>query len=497
MFFGRTLTRDEIERLRIERADADRRYNEALTALDLAVPRVSGFPHPPPGPDEHQVTPLNQGWQILVDPPVERLAGWRRRLGLFVWHLVAPVLQRQQDFNAILVDHVNRNVAVHRATREAIESTLAVLRGQLDGLESFHSRLIQYLQTITLFVDTKDRSETLALIVQGLSGGLDGVTDEFLKRSEAMVAREQRYGTAVDELRTGIAGVQQTGLTLKRELERLLAAPRGPAAAATAQPAASPAETLPPAATPGPAPNAVSSVLDAYKYVGFENKFRGSEADIRARLEGYVPLFAGARDVLDLGCGRGEFLALLGEHGITARGLDINHEMVESCRAAGLDVAEGDALAYLDALPDGSLGGLFAAQVAEHFQPPYLVRFLEVAYHKLRPGSKIVLETLNPACWFAFFESYLRDITHAWPLHPETLKYLVTASGFQRIDLRYLSPYPREARLQHCAAPQDLSPALGLAPLFQAFNENVDKINALLFTYLDYAVIGERLAPPA
>ena len=138
--------------------------------------------------------------------------------------------------------------------------------------------------------------------------------------------------------------------------------------------------------------------------------------------------------MLDVGCGRGEFLELLGEAGISARGIDLNHEMAEQCRARGLDVTEADAVGYLSTLPDGSLGGIFAAQVVEHLRADYLLQFLELAFHKLRPGGLLVLETLNPACWIAFFESFIRDITHEWPLHPETLKYLVLASGFSRAD---------------------------------------------------------------
>ena len=157
--------------------------------------------------------------------------------------------------------------------------------------------------------------------------------------------------------------------------------------------------------------------LDAWKYVGFEDRFRGSREEIRSRLEAYVPIFRGASDVLDIGCGRGEFLNLLREHGIGGRGLDLNHEMVEVCRTQGLEAAEGDALGYLRSLPDQSLGGLFAAQVAEHLEPDYLLELLEEAFVKLRPGSAIVLETINVSSWFAFFSSYIRDITHVRPLH--------------------------------------------------------------------------------
>jgi hypothetical protein len=90
----------------------------------------------------------------------------------------------------------------------------------------------------------------------------------------------------------------------------------------------------------------------------------------------------------------------------------------------------------------------------------------------------------------AFFESYIRDITHAWPLHPETLKYLVLASGFTRADIEYRSPVPPQDRLQTIAAPPGADRAL--ADLVEAFNANADKLNARIFTNLDYAVIGTR-----
>lgn len=485
---------DDLDRRKADREAADRVYNDALTALDQAMPTLPDLPHPPVAYDEHQITPLNEHWQIVPSPPAEGLSGWRRWLAAFVWEIVRPAFERQQSFNSILVDHVNRNVAVHRATRESVAATLAALRAETEKLELFHSRLILFIQTITLYVDTKDRSEHIAKLVNLMTSGLNGLSDEFgrrwesvlnefQRRWESMVAREQRYVSAVDELRTSMASVQQTGMTLKRELERLLQA--------GAPPAGAPAATTPAAAQTATAQTAADNV-NAYKYVGFENKFRGSEDDIRQRQMEYVEIFAGASDVLDLGCGRGEFLALLQERGVSAVGLDINHEMVEACRARGLTVHEGDAVTYLKGLPDGSLGGLIAAQVAEHFPPSYLLQFLDTAYHKLRPGSALVLETLNPSCWFAFFEAYIRDLTHAWPLHPDTLKYVVIASGFQRVDVRFLSPYPGDAKLQHCHVPPDTN-TLGMVNLAHAFNENVDKLNSLMFGYLDYAVIGRRM----
>jgi SAM-dependent methyltransferase len=501
--FSRTVTPDDLARLKAARDAADRRYNEALTALDAALPEVLALPHPPPGPDEHQITPLNERWRILPDVPPVSGNGLVRRLRGLVWQIVAPIAERQQAFNAALVDHVNRSVPIGRATRESAGATLEFVGDQLRALSAFHSALIVYLQKLTPYVDTKDyefealatrRAEDAGVLVDridtldhravGLNGAITGLTDELLKRWESAVSREQRFdakvsglaaahAAAAQEFRDSLAVLHQATTALKRELQRRPAEPAAPASLARGpEPAAA------------AAPETASDTFNAWKYVGFEDRFRGSQEEIRSRLEAYVPLFAGARDVLDVGCGRGEFLDLLRERGVTGRGLDLNHEMVEVCRSRGLEAVEGDALGYLRTLEDGSLGGLLAAQVVEHLEPDYLLQLLEEAFNKLRPGSTIVLETINPACWFAFFSSYIRDITHVRPLHPDTLSYLLTASGFQQVQVRYSAPYPERDKLRKVA---------GEGLVEEALNANADKLNTLLFTYMDYAAIGTRL----
>jgi hypothetical protein len=114
---------------------------------------------------------------------------------------------------------------------------------------------------------------------------------------------------------------------------------------------------------------------------------------------------------------------------------------------AELTADRSDALSFLEAQPDQSLGGLIAIQVVEHLESRYLMRVIETAYRKLKPGAMMVLETINTACWAAFFDSYIRDFTHAHPLHPETLRYLAQASGFAIVELRYLSPVAEHEKL--------------------------------------------------
>jgi O-antigen chain-terminating methyltransferase len=489
----------DIQRLTEERQAADRLYNDALTDLDGALPSHGRLFPPPAPPDAGQLARLNDLWSVIPPNPVP-FSGWRARLGGFVWRILAPIAQRQQEFNWTVLDHLNRQSA-HGGQVAAL---IQALGPELDALTRFEARLVQFLQQITLYVDTKDRLEAGLLQQQderheerllALAAGLHGLSDELLRRWESANAREQRFATQVasiaaaqNETHLSLATFQRTSIALKRELERL-ASVRAVATAGNGDPhgptaVARPAETK---------PEALGTRLDSGKYVGFEDSFRGSPDDIRARLLDYLPLFDGAANVVDIGCGRGEFLELLAEQGIKARGVDINHAMVDRCRSRGLDVEEGDAIQYLAAQPDASIGGLLATQVVEHLQADQLVGLLEVAYHKLQPGARIILETINPACWYAFFASYIRDITHVHPIHADTLRYLMIASGFQRVEIRYREPYPEINKLQPVSLPALARVAPDLAGLAETFNENVMKINSLLFTYLDYAAVGDKL----
>jgi O-antigen chain-terminating methyltransferase len=482
---GRPVTSDALEALEQERAEADRAYNEALTALDRALPGAPPRPADPPAPPDGRLSELNDLWRTLPPaPPAGR--GLRTRLAQFVWRWVAPGFERQQAFNSALVDHLNRTIAHQREAAARAAAATDAAQAYAAAIVTFHSHLILYLQRLTLYIDTKDRRAAGGLMAV-YDAAINAVTDEMLKRWESMLAREQRFAARVDavnqalreqqDVRSTLAVLQQATLTLKRELERAMTAP---------------APSAPGDDAAAPVPAATAAALESWKYVGFEDRFRGAQDEIRRRMMDYVPLFAGAADVLDIGCGRGEFLDLLREAGVPARGLDLNHEMVEVCRARGLAADEGDALGYLSGLPDASLGGIMAAQVVEHLEPSYLMRLIEVAYHKLRPGGRIVLETINPACWYAFFESYIRDLTHVRPIHPDTLQYLLTASGFPDATIQFRAPYPDREKLQPVVAGQD-DPEV-VRDMAETLNGNLTRLNALLFSYMDYAATGTRQA---
>ena len=208
-------------------------------------------------------------------------------------------------------------------------------------------------------------------------------------------------------------------------------------------------------------------------YFAFEARMRGSTESVRARQAPYVDDFRGRGPVLDLGCGRGELLVLLREAGIEARGADADADMVAYSSGEGLDVEQADAIAYLEGLEDGSLGGIYAGQLVEHLPPPTLLRLLELAAKKLRPDGLLVAETINPLSPLAL-RSYFADLTHAQPLVPETLALLARQVGFRAVETRFLNE--PEAKL---SIPDD--PVLA---------ENARRLNELLFAPLDYAILA-------
>jgi hypothetical protein len=207
---------DDLAALKAERAAADREYNEALTRLDRAIQQLpSDFPHPPPGPDQQQITPLNTLWTI-DRPPAGR--GMRGRFISAVRRAVAPLFEQQQAFNSAVVDHLNRNVPVALHTRESIASTLTVLRDTIADLVRFQSLLVVFLQRITPYVDTRDRD--VAGLLRGLSGAINAVADEAMKRSEALLARERRHDLRVSDLEAQLATLRQQMVEIQQALEK-------------------------------------------------------------------------------------------------------------------------------------------------------------------------------------------------------------------------------------------------------------------------------------
>lgn len=222
-------------------------------------------------------------------------------------------------------------------------------------------------------------------------------------------------------------------------------------------------------------------------YFSFEARMRGSTADIKARQAPYVGDFEDSEPVLDVGSGRGEFLALLCEAGIAATGVDSDPDMVAFSQGEGLDVACADALDYMAGLEEGSLGGVFASQFVEHLFPQRLLSFLALAASRLRPGGLLIAETINPLSLFAL-RHFFADLSHAQPLVPETLELLARQSGFGETEIRMMNELPESARLRKVELPPD--PAFDAAR--KALDDQVERLNDVLFGAQDYALVARR-----
>jgi 2-polyprenyl-3-methyl-5-hydroxy-6-metoxy-1,4-benzoquinol methylase len=210
----------------------------------------------------------------------------------------------------------------------------------------------------------------------------------------------------------------------------------------------------------------------AFDYGAFAQRFRGSEEYVKAGQQIYVPYFAGCRNVLDIGCGRGEFLELMRDTGVEARGIDVNAESVGLCRNKGLGAEIADVFSYLSAQPEATFDGIFCAQVVEHLPPERLPELIKLAARCLEPGGVIAIETPNPECLAIFATHFYLDPTHTRPVPYPLLVFYLEEVGIGGIDVKKLSPA------------MDSMPALATLPL--EFREG-------FFGRLDYCVIGKRL----
>jgi O-antigen chain-terminating methyltransferase len=222
----------------------------------------------------------------------------------------------------------------------------------------------------------------------------------------------------------------------------------------------------PPVTTPAQEPPDID-------WAGFSEQFRGSEDKIREHQRCYVARFTGASgEVLDIGCGRGEFLEAAKAAGLAARGIDQSHESVALCRSKGLDVEQGDMFAYLESLADGSLGGAYCAQVVEHLPPAAVPRLVKLLAQKLRLGALVAIETPNPECLAIFATHFYLDPTHTRPVPAPLLRFYLESAGFGGIAIERLIPAV------------DSMPALAELP---------PAVRDTFFGGLDYAIFARKL----
>jgi O-antigen chain-terminating methyltransferase len=188
-------------------------------------------------------------------------------------------------------------------------------------------------------------------------------------------------------------------------------------------------------------------------YAALEDEFRGSRQEIKERLSIYVPKLTEAgiggesMPILDVGCGRGEWLELLREQQLQAAGVDLNRVVLAMCRERGLPVMEAEAIEHLRSLPEASLGAVTAFHVIEHLALPQLLDLLDASRRALKPGGVAIFETPNPNNVFVSSRYFYLDPTHRHPIPPLLGRFLAEARGFERVEILELHPWPEEHRV--------------------------------------------------
>ena len=226
------------------------------------------------------------------------------------------------------------------------------------------------------------------------------------------------------------------------------------------------------------------SVRSTLRYRDFEDRHRGPVADVREMLRVYLPRFENRTNVVDIGCGRGEFLSLLRDAGVRAYGVDSDEGMVKAARAEGLNVVLEDAFDHLRGLEPGAVDGIFCSQVAEHLETPKLLALLELCLAKLTPGGVIVMETPNPESLSILARFFYTDLTHIRPIHPDALRWAMEAVGFEAVHVERVQPVEEGVRLE--ALPRELAEQEGWA----AMAANIDRLNGVLFGPQNFAAVA-------
>jgi O-antigen chain-terminating methyltransferase len=209
-----------------------------------------------------------------------------------------------------------------------------------------------------------------------------------------------------------------------------------------------------------------------FDYARFAERFRGAEEYVKTGQQFYLPYFAQCQSVLDIGCGRGEFLEMMRGAGVPARGIDLSEESVALCRHKKLDAEIADLFDHLADLPEAALDGIFCSQVVEHLPPERLPEMIKLSASRLSRNGVIAIETPNPECLAIFATHFYLDPTHTRPVPHPLLAFYLEEFGIGNIEVRRLAPAV-ESMASLASLPEDFRDAF--------------------FGSLDYAILGRKL----
>ena len=378
-----------------------------------------------------------------------------------------------------------------------------ILKDYLAAERNYNSQMVRYLNANARYIDSRV-GDIFWQLIRKIDADIDQVREQMAHtREEAratfvslglevreQMAKEDERAQKLEQAQQHVRTVLSKTEEMIRGLERGLAVLSRPVSSSSQ--VSSYAETGEVIARERLPDNEVPDL----RYYLFENRFRGSEEDIKQRQLQYANLYKGIEGkILEIGCGRGELLDVFRKSGLNAWGVDLDTAMAERAREKGLDVEVGDGLAVLEKQADCSLGGLIALQFVEHLSNNQLYSLLDLIWAKLEHGGKVLLETINPQSFAALARNFFRDPTHRWPFHPDTLKMLLEMKGFETEEIIYSAPYPSSSLLAEVPIETHL-PARWMHTL-EMINDNMRRLNDLLFGHQDYAIVATKKAQRA
>ena len=348
----------------------------------------------------------------------------------------------------------------------------------LHAQRDYNASLVRFLNDVSKYVDARDASNFWELIRK-----IDVDTGKAMERVERLADEcnatslgvERKVGERLAKMQ-GSLDAQAVEIAALKSLNSVVLGLEGIIARLSER---APAQDA-----------AQSGTLPDYSYLLLENRFRGSEEEVARGVSIYPPLFKSqSKPVLEIGCGRGELLELFKASGVDAYGVDLDRGMLEIAQRKELDARHADALAHLRELEAGSLGGVIAVQVVEHLPNQVLKELIALCASRVASGGRVIFETINPRSLTALSSNYFRDPTHVWPLHPDTLSYLISLGGLEVKETRFLSPVPEAAKFQPIVQDEFMSPRW--AHVVERINYNFEQLNELMYGCQDYCVIAQ------
>lgn len=310
---------------------------------------------------------------------------------------------------------------------------------KLGRTEALAKQARKRIDATEIRLDTVERrQDEVTGAAHDLSGDVSRVWESISQLERAHDAHSARFDTEYEKVKAGDAALARTLSDMTRRLDNLLLGRDRPVRSGD------------PAAATAVLPQ--SEGFDVFRdsfYHRLENRYRGSVDEISNRLRIYLPdveaavIRTGGKPVLDLGCGRGEWLGLLGEAGIDSFGVDTNPVQIEAAREQGLDVRLGDAVAALAGMEDNALSVLTAHHVVEHLPFDTVAWITREAMRVLAPGGLLLYETPHTRNVLVGATTFHTDPTHLKPMPEQVLGVLFETAGFHPIEIRALHPHER------------------------------------------------------